>query len=252
MKECLAMISLDEGEIECKNGSIREEFLRESINIKSGVIHKISEEDLKLLFKLYDKYFFSSYFANNFGGNLKFSLSKKMSRSAGKTIVPRNIGKLPEEKKKFEIRIGTSFLFQYYEINREKVVGGIITKDSLHALFTVMEHEIIHFLEFYLFGNSSCKRDRFKKMANNIFGHKDVYHSLPTKGEINTSNLGFFPGDNITFVYKGKNIKGFIYKINKRAAVMVLNNKGNYVDKEGNRYSKYYVPMNLMKKIQVD
>jgi hypothetical protein len=249
MKVVLAKIIYKATEIQNKKLLLRKEFLYNSINIDSGEVKKISEEDLRILFELYDKYFFDSYFKDKFKGNIKFSLSKRMNKSAGKTIVPKNISVLSEEKQSFEIRIGVNFFFQYYDLKREKIVGGIITSDSLHALLTVFEHELIHFLEFYTFGKSSCKGKRFKDIAFNIFGHKDVYHSLPTNSEVLRKDLNISPGDSVCFSHDGKSFKGIIYRINKRATVMVLNNRGNYVDSKGNRFNKFYVPIQLLSKM---
>lgn len=249
MKVKLTTINYKEPEIRAKKALLREEFLNDSINISSGEIERISEGDLEILFRLYDKYFFNNYFKEKFTGKLKFSLSRRMNKSAGKTIVPKNISTLSEEKQSFEIRIGVNFFFRYYDLEREKIVGGIVTSDSLHALLTVYEHELIHFLEFYIYGNSSCKGERFKKIAFNIFGHKDVYHSLPTSREILSKNLNIHPGDSVCFNHDGKSFKGIIYSINKRAAVMVLNNRGNYVDSKGNRFDKFYVPLQLLRKM---
>lgn len=245
----LINIKYDENIILNKRKLLRKEFTSISSNIKSGRITSIGEEDLKLLFNLYDKYFFNNYFRNNFFGRIKFSLSKRMSKSAGKTIIPRNNIKLPEEKQIYEIRIGVNFLFQYYELIKEKFVVGIKTIDALHALILVFEHELIHFIEFYVFSKSSCKNSQFKTIANNIFGHKGVYHSLPTNSEIISNNSGLMVGDKVTFIYNKQNKNGFIYRINKRAVVMILDSKGNYVDKLGKRYSKFYVPLDMLSKL---
>lgn len=248
-KSELINIKYDENIISDKRKLLREEFISISKNIKSGKITSIGEEELKLLFNLYDKYFFNRYFKNNFLGRIKFSLSKRMSKSAGKTIIPGNNIKLPEEKQTYEIRIGVNFLFQYYELKKEKFVVGIKTIDSLHALILVFEHELIHFIEFYIFSRSSCKNSQFKTIANNIFGHNGVYHSLPTSSEIISNNFGLMTGDKVTFIYNKQNKNGVIYRINKRAVVMVSNSRGDYVDKEGKRYSKFYVPLEMLNKI---
>ncbi len=55
-------------------------------------------------------------------------------------------------------------------------------------------------------------------------------------------------GSTVTFKYNGFLLKGILYKINKNAVVMVSDNKGMYSDKCNNRYSKYYVPLDKIKK----
>lgn len=247
-KQKLIQIKYLENEIENKKAFLRNEFIFKSKNIDDGEVKEISTDDLQLLFNLYDKYFFRNYFKENFRGKITFSLSRRMSRSAGKTIVPRINTSLEEDKQKYEIRIGVNFLFQYYELDREKLVGGVKTRDSLHALFMIFEHEFIHFIEFYVFGDSSCKNDRFKSIAMNIFAHKDVYHSLPTNREIVNRSLGIKIGDKVDFLYEGKIKNGVINRINKRATVMVLDRRGNYIDRYGNKYIKYYIPLNRLNK----
>ncbi|KYH29004.1 MULTISPECIES: SprT-like domain-containing protein [Clostridium] len=247
-KELIKIIYL-ESEIENKRHLLRSEFIYRSNNIKHGQISKISAEDLELLFNLYDKYFFNDYFKKFFKGTLDFSLSKRMSRSAGKTIIPKINPILEEEKQRYEIRIGVTFLFQYYELDREKIVAGVKTEDSLHALLMVFEHEIIHLIEFYIFGSSSCKNKRFKTIAKNIFNHKDVYHSLPTSREIVHESLGIKIGDKVSFLHEEEIKNGIVNRINKRATIMVLDSRGNYIDGQGNRCIKYYVPLNKIRKI---
>jgi len=247
-KEKLANVSYEEVYINTSKNALRKEFINNSKNIDSGEINRISTEDLEILFCLYDKYFFQNYFIKKFKGTITFSLSKRMSKSAGITISLKSNMALPEEKEKYEIKIGVNFLFQYYELSREKTVAGIKTEDSLHALLIIFEHELIHLIEFYLFGNSSCNKKRFKTMAKNFFGHKGVYHSLVTKSEILSNNYGLKIGDRVSFVHKNKVKYGYIYRINKRATVYFLDGKGIYVDSKGNRYLKLYISLELLKK----
>lgn len=231
-----------------KRLTVRKLFISKSDNINSGEIVCISNADLELLFDLYDKCFFDEYFKNNFKGTLLFSLSKKMTRAAGKTIVPKNLSVLERKKEKYEIRMGINFFFEYNETKGEKKVSGISTKDALEAFQIVFEHELCHFLEFYIFKKSSCKKDRFKTLAKNIFGHTESYHALPSKKEIVGEKYNLHVGDFVIFDYENKELHGFIYRINKRATVMVLDSKGSYADKKGNRYTKYYVPVEKLKK----
>lgn len=222
---------------------IYNQFIYKSSNVKSGVITKISVHDLQLLFRLYDEIFFKKYFEKNFKSKLNFSLSRKMTSSAGKTIFPRNLTNLEADEVILEIRMGINFFFRYYDTNNEKMVNGIRTKNSLEAFQMVFEHEIGHLIELIDFKNTNCKKDRFKKIVENIFGHKDVYHKLPTNKEIANVKYGFKIGDRVSFA-KG-NIKtiGIINNINKRATVMVRDYGGVYIDSNGNKYTKYYVPL---------
>ena len=46
-------------------------------------------------------------------------------------------------------------------------------------------------------------------------------------------------GDKVCFDFKNKKLEGILYKVNKRAVVMVKSDDGNYSDKKGNKYEKY-------------
>lgn len=230
-----------------KRNEVRRELLKESKDIKSGIIESLSAEDLNILFKIYDKQYFNNYFRDNFKNQLKFTLSKRMSRNAGKTVVTKKLKGAPPGSEIFEIVMAVKFFFNYEGLSRDKKVNGIKTIDSLHALQLVFEHELCHLIEFHLFGASDCKRPRFKKLAYNIFNHTDVYHQLPTEREIAITEYNFRPGDSVEFVHDGKRYRGIINSINKRATVMALNHKGDYRDQSGARYSKWYVPLTQLK-----
>lgn len=228
-------------EITKKRDTIRNLFMIESKNVKTGNIQCMSNDDLKTLFKLYDKEFFNNYFSEKFKGKLTFSLSTRMTSAAGKTIYNKKIKLLNEVEEAYEIRMGIKFFFQYYKVERDKIVSGIKTKDSLEAFQIVFEHELCHLIELHLYKESSCKKQRFKTMVNNIFAHTDVVHQLPSQKEIISQEYGLKIGQKVSFVSQGTKYNGFIYKINKRATVMVEDNKGTYRDEKANKYSKWYV-----------
>lgn len=236
-------------QIDKKREEVRIEFLNRSKNVNSGDIKIISTEDLSLLFNLYDELFFNFYFRDNFKAVLRFSLSQRMNKSAGKTVMTKSLKPSSQQQVIYEIVMAVKFFFNYDQLSRDKKVNGIYTTDALNAFQLVLEHEICHLIEFYAFKKSSCKGQRFKNLAYNIFGHTDVYHQLPTEGEIASDIYGFKAGDRVSFLYEGKNYKGIINRINKRATVMVMNPKGDYVDKAGNRYGKWYVPLSNLKLI---
>jgi predicted SprT family Zn-dependent metalloprotease len=224
-----------------KRTNIRNKFISKSKNVKNGDIQCISNEDLRILFRLYDEDFFKDHFSRNFKGHLKFSLSTRMTSAAGKTIYSKKIKSLLEEDENYEIRMGIKFFFEYSKVDRDKMVSGINTKDSLEAFQIVFEHELGHLLELHLYKESSCKKLRFKTMVNNIFAHTEVHHQLPSQKEIISEKYGLAIGQKVSFISEGEKYSGFIYKINKRATVMVKDKKGRYKDSDGNTYSKWYV-----------
>lgn len=208
-------------------------------------ILKISSKDIKYLFNLYDEAFFNLDLSNNLKGNIKFSSSNRMTKSAGKTIYFAK-GTL----KNFEIRISNIILIDYLnEIqNNEKKVCGLIVEDFFHAFMLILEHEICHVIEFYNYGSSNCKNKRFKTIANMLFGHKSSYHELLKSHSISKSTEEFKIGQVISFTYKGIEKTGIIANVTKRATIMVRDKNGIYLDSEKNRYSKWYVPLTLIKK----
>jgi hypothetical protein len=229
-----------------KRAKIACHLMRESKNIRSEVITTISPLDLKLMFDLYDAFFFGGWFKDSYQGKLKLSLSRRMTKSAGATICPKNIAEINPEDLVLEIRIGVDFLFNYGMLEGPIPVNGINTSNSLQALQLVFEHELCHVIEYICFHASKCNGDRFKTIANNLFGHTAIHHSLPTYRQIANQKLVLNIGDTVCFTLKGKKLKGILNNITKRATVLVPNKNGCFVDKYRNRYSKYYVPLDLL------
>ena len=232
----------------CKKREEINKLLRvKSDNLKSGAISTISTSDLRLLFMLYDQIFLGNWFKDCFKGKFKFSLSRQLTKSAGLTRCPKNIDKIEPEELVIEIKIGVDFFFHYGLVEGSKTVGGLKTNNSLEALQLVFEHELCHVIEFIHFNRSNCSGKRFKEIAGNLFGHTESYHKLPTHRQIANQKLGLNIGDTVSFTFEGKKLKGILYNINKRATVMVRNENGPLAEGQGNRYSKYYVPLTLLK-----
>ncbi|MEA4848190.1 MAG: hypothetical protein VB106_13250 [Clostridiaceae bacterium] len=234
-------------DIDKKRNEIKNLLILQSDDIKNGTIRAMTTSDLKLLFQLYDRIFFENWFTDCYKGKLKFSLSRQMTKSAGMTRCPKNIDGIKPEELTIEIKIGVDFFFHYDLIEGSKAVGGINTRDSLEALQLVFEHELCHVIEFIHFKRSNCSRERFKVLAGNLFGHTESCHKLPTHRQIANQKLGLNIGDTVSFTFEGKILSGILYNINKRAIVMVRNRNGPLADSKGNRYSKYYVPLDLLK-----
>lgn len=236
----------EKNDIDRKREEILKFLVLKSINIKNETINTMSIVDLELIFHLYDQIFFENWFKDNFKGKLRFSLSRRMTKSAGITLCPKNIDKIKPEELVIEIRIGVDFFFNYGLVEGSKTVCGIKTNNSLEALLLVFEHELCHVIEFINYKRSNCSGDRFKTIASNLFGHSESYHKLPTHKQIANHELGLNLGDTVSFTFEGERFTGILYNINKRATVMVRDKNGNLVDNHGIRYSKYYVPLTLL------
>jgi hypothetical protein len=231
-----------------KRSRVFKVLVESSSNIKSGKIEAISTGDLQLLYQLYDQVFLNNWFNTNYRGKLKFALSRRMTRSAGLTKFPKDKGRVKPENLTIEIRIGVDFLFQYDMAEGDKTVGGITTSNSLEALLLVFEHELCHAIEYICFGTTNCSGDRFKSLVGRLFGHTGKFHNLPTNRQIASQKLDLKPGDRVSFSFKDNKLQGILYRINKRATVMVRDKQGQFADKQGNRYAKYYVPLDMLEK----
>ena len=235
-------------QISARREEVRRELLQKSPHLSGGHITRIFQSDLKLLFELYDRIFFRNYFRDHFTGQLLFSLSTRMTRNAGMTVYPRNLSSLSPQEERYDLRISLVLLFSYEKLERDKVVNGIKTRDSLEALQLVFEHELCHLIELHCFKESSCRQERFQSLAFNLFGHTESCHRLPLMPEIATAKYGLSVGDRVSFQAEGKIYDGIICRITRRATVMVPDASGAYQDRAGTRYCKFYVPLAMLKK----
>lgn len=234
-----------EEELEQRRAELIKQFSETSQNWDGERFKRLSTEDLKLLLDLYIEQFFGKRWDEEIGDRLTFSLSTRMTKSAGKTIIKRSGPDLAPPQMRFEIRIGVSFLFQFDEVERSKLVCGLSAPNALWALLFVLEHELCHVIEAAYYGKSNCSKERFKGLARRLFGHGSSYHELPTAREI-AYQKGLRVGDEVTFHHQGRMKKGMIAAINKRATVMVPAKDGPYMDKKGTRYDKYYVSLSSL------
>ncbi|WBW96140.1 SprT-like domain-containing protein [Oceanirhabdus sp. W0125-5] len=227
-----------------KREEIKKLFIKKSMNYLEYGLVDLSAVDIKILFNLYDDIFFEGIFKNN-DTNVKFSISSRMTSAAGKTIAKTRNGRLIND---FEIRLSKVFFNNLLRTEEDREVCGLKCEDRLMAVMLIMEHELIHLLEFILYGNSNCSNSRFKLIANNLFGHTRSYHKLPNNREVLKRDKNMVLGDKVSFDFKNEKLEGILYKVNKRAVVMVKSDNGRYSDKKGNRYEKFYVPLDRLKK----
>lgn len=235
-----------EKEVERKRGRVAQQFIADSPHLCGEQIKHLSTLDLQLLFNLYEKEFFEGAWAEEVGAEPTFSLSTRMTRSAGKTITKRKPLGAGQYQTSFEIRIGVNFLVQFDAVDRSKTVCGLRAPSALCALLLVLEHELCHVIESVYFKTSNCSKERFKVLAHRLFGHMSSYHALPTAQEIAYQEHGLRIGDEVIFFYQDKLYTGRISAINKRATIMVPTKGGSYMDGKGVRYNKFYTPLSAL------
>ncbi|MFP4458897.1 MAG: hypothetical protein ACLFSQ_04855 [Candidatus Zixiibacteriota bacterium] len=213
---------------------VEQEFSKKSSTYILGDITAPEDKDLQILLEEYSNIIFDNIIDALFA-NLYVEYSSRLTSAAGKAYIS-NHGAI--------IRISKMMIFETFDqLERDIYVNGIKCRTRLHSLMRVLEHELVHVLEYYAFGKTSCKRDRFRKMAQYLFGHTETTHRLGTMYEIAYQNKKVKPGSKVEFTYRGKRLEGIVSKITKRATVMSPDKLGQYIDQEKKRYSKFYVPI---------
>jgi len=243
MQQDLALMKLSREEVIGRRDEIKKQFIKRSMNYLENGLVDISAVDIKILFNLYDDNFFQETF-KKYKMNIKFSVSSRMTSAAGKTLAKTRNGKLVND---FEIRLSKVFFNNLLKTEEDREVCGLKCEERLMAVMLIMEHELLHLLEFVIYGNSNCSNPRFKILAKNIFGHTQSYHKLPNNREILKRDKNMGVGDRVCFDFKNRELEGILYKVNKRAVVMVNSENGQYSDKKGIKYEKYYVPLEKLK-----
>ena len=222
---------------------IKKEFCRRYNIDTYNSLDILTIENISNLIDLYDTYVLDKYLTQVIPEGIRVSTSNRMTSSGGKTIFSK-VGR----EVAYEIRISNRIMERFIEDGESKIVCGIEAEDTLEVLMLILEHEICHVIEFSKYGNSNCKGIRFKNMAFNLFHHKNSYHEiLKSENNLNkTNNRSFSKGQVVQFTYKGVLHEGIISNINKRATVMVKDVNGAYEDRNGIKYSKWYISLNLL------
>lgn len=149
-------------------------------------------------------------------------------------------------RKKFEIAVATTPLFETFKLDSSAHVGGIKCHNRLEALQRIMEHELIHLVEMMLWGHSNCSAKQFREIVLRFFGHLESNHQLLTPRDVAKKKLGISTGDAVSFELHGNVVTGFVNRISKRATVLVASSQGTRYS-DGRRYQKFYVPLNRLR-----
>ena len=230
--------------------AIYRRILEESPYLDDGNFQVIHPDDVERMFDLYDGAFFGGAVRQSVGGGrLTFRLSRRLTR-AGATTARRRVRVAGGVRDDYEITISTTLLYQTFEDDpRPITVGGLECRDRLEAMQRLMEHEMVHLIEMLIWSDSSCAASRFQKISGYWFGHTQHTHALITQYERAKTKFDISPGDHVAFEMEGQEYVGFVNRITRRATVLVENASGApYSD--GKRYSKYYVPLELLRRVE--
>lgn len=230
-----------------RTSAISDAMLRESRRVRTANFGVIGADDLARLFRLYDEHFFGGWLAQSVvetsATPVNFRLSSTMTRAGGKTIRTRVPQASGEPRVFYEIAIASRMLFMNFgDVDRPVVVCGLECSDRLSAMQRIMEHEIVHLIEFLKWDRSSCSARRFQTMTSRIFGHTEHTHDLVTPREQAAMEHGIRVGDLVRFEFDGLGHVGQVNRIHHRATVLVEALDGmKYSD--GKRYKKFYLPL---------
>ncbi len=241
--------TLGADEITARTKQIHGVVLNKSKYIDAANFSRIHPTDLEFLFTEYDDKFFDGQVKESLGTiPLHFGLSKRMTRSGGKTAYFFNRS---NGRRWYEISASTTILFSCFGGDDHRPISGsgIICHDRLDALQRVMEHELVHLIEMLLWDNSSCAKSRFHSITLRFFHHTENKHQLITPKEKAIVKYGIRPGMTVRFRVDGVEHKGIVNRINKRATVLVEDRQGQQYS-DGKHYAKFYVPVQLLKAVE--
>ena len=248
----LARLSPDPSRVAQRRDELRAFILRASPRINRPNFTHLDERDLQLLFTLTDLSFFAGGLAavtrQAPGRSLAFRVSSRLTRAAGKTSslqTPPSPGQ--PGSMRFEIAISATLLLEsFHEPNAPPIlVCGCPCGDRLDALMRVFEHEMIHLVEFAVWGRSSCARPRFRDLARRVFDHVGFHHDLVTPREAARRRHAIRIGDRVKFNYEGRTLRGRVSRITRRATVLVADPAGHLYS-DGQHYIRYYVPVDRL------
>lgn len=240
----------------------REAAFTEALAVVEGPnFQKIGTKHLSKLYEIIDRTYFKNYLSviiKSESRVLAFRLSSRMTQRAGQLLTDK------ARPLHHELSISSFLLFETFSSrnnidNRPITVNGLQCVNRLQCLLRVLEHELIHLL----FCCNAMKKslrivDRngayvesfhgptFQAAVKRFYGHTGWQHSLVTRDEVAFTQHGIEVGVTISFEYEGKTLRGKVNRVQQRVTVLVLDNEstGATLFSDGNKYLKYYVPVN--------
>ena len=243
-------------EVEERFRRIYRELLSQSPHVKTGNFTRLGTDDLERLFAGYDREYFRGRLAEMLledeAHPMSFRLSRRLVSAAGQTMRwtrPIHRAGKPATKFEYEITVSTTLLFNTFQhLERRVTVGGLECRDRLEALQRIFEHELLHLAEFLGWGRSNCRARNFHQLSQRIFAHEGAYHDLVTPREQAGVAFGIVVGDVVGFEYEGTRRVGRVIRITRRATILV-EDPGGALYSDGRRYLRFYVPLELLRKV---
>ena len=183
-------------EIRRRRASVLTALLAMDEGFCSVPVMSMQPATLRAMLDSYDRAFLSGFLRSAYG-QIDVTLSSRLTSSAGKFVYARQVSRRME---KAEIRMSSDFLFRLDK--GPFTLNGLSVATPQEAFLVVFEHELCHALETALFGNTGHTK-RFLTLANGLFGHTAMRHSLPTRRQEAAQN-GLSVGMRVSFPYEGK------------------------------------------------
>ncbi len=247
--EIVESTTLDPQHITARTAQIHAAVLEKSMCLDAANFTRIRPADLELLFAEYDAAFFGGAIKAGLGSSpLSFGLSNRMTSAGGKTA---RFTSRKDGSSRYEISASTAILFGcFHEDDHRPITAcGIVCRDRLDALQRVIEHELTHLVEMLLWRDSKCSQARFHSITRRFFGHTQNKHQLITPRERAFAKFGIRPGTMVRFQFEGVERTGIVNRVNKRATVLVEDDRGQRYT-NGKHYAKFYVPVQILEAVK--
>ena len=247
----LLALQFDAADAVARQQAVYDAMLRDAPGGRDGDFDHVTPDDLAMLFDLYDGRFFDGdlhhLVRKRAAAPVTFAVSTRMTRSGG---VTKQFGlRRGRKKPAYEIAIAARLLqLSYGDAPRPVHLCGLLCRNRLEALQRIMEHEIVHLLEMLTWDQSSCKQPRFKSLVRSLFNHTAVHHEMIRPAEHAAHHHDLRVGAYAAFDIGGRPLVGRINRIHRRATMLVESPDGERY-RDGKRYMKYYVPLEMLRAI---
>jgi hypothetical protein len=132
---------------------------------------------------------------------------------------------------------------------RPVVVVGLACTDRLAAMQRLLEHELLHVVEWLAFDRSNCRSPGFLALAFRAFGHTERLHRLPTPRDVAAGRHGIDLGDRVSFTLEDGRYEGVVMRIGHRVTVQIEHEDGVRAP-DGRCYLKAYVPVDRLEVVR--